>query len=81
MNANVLEDGDFPIFDFFELDERAVVINRSSDAGWVWSKGAWQEDNSLVERCYAQGGSLSEDAFVHSFPYAALALLDVQQAR
>lgn len=71
---------DTPVFDFFEIDERPVVVNRNSDAGWVWSLGAWQGDNSLVERCYSQGQSLSQDAFVHRFPYAALALLDAQSS-
>ena len=80
MNGVASKDSGPAIFDFFELEERAVVVNRNSDVGWVWSVGAWQGDNSLVERCYSDGNPLSEDAFVQRFPYAALALLDVPEA-
>ena len=81
MNDAVSGNGEAPVLDFFEIDDRPVVVNRNSDAGWVWSVGAWQGDNTLVERCYSQGRSLSQEVFVHRFPYAALALLDAQPQR
>ena len=79
MDDGLCQRRDSPIFDFFEVDERPVIINRNSDMGWVWRLGAWQEDNSLIRRCYTQGRSFSQEAFVRRFPYAALALLDPQQ--
>lgn len=66
------------VFDYFELDDLPVVIDRQGDCGWMWSRGAWQNDVGLPAKCYSAGQALTQDAFVHKFPYAALALLDVE---
>ena len=79
MKAAVSEVGSPPVFDFFEIDERPVVVNRKDDVSWIWSKGDWQRNDGLIAKCYAHGHALSEDAFVQRFPYAALALLELQQ--
>ena len=64
------------VFEFYVIDDSPVVINRPSDSGWMWCRGAWQEDRVLIERCYEKGRPLSEEDFVRQFPYAALALLE-----
>lgn len=74
---NMGADTDATLFDFFEVEEQAVVINRRSDVGWVWSRGKWQYSTSIVARCYSDGRSLGQDEFVHLFPFAALELLQV----
>lgn len=66
-----------PVLDYFEVDERPVVVDRRGDAGWIWSQGSWQSTPDLVEKSYTIGHSLTQDAFVSKFPYAALALLEV----
>lgn len=65
-----------PVFDYFEVDDRPVVIDRRKDAGWIWSQGSWQEVPDLAEKSYSAGLSMTQDAFVSKFPYAALALLE-----
>lgn len=64
------------MFDYFEVDERPVVIDRRKDAGWIWSQGSWQDVPGLVEKSYSTGISMTQNAFVGRFPYAALALLE-----
>lgn len=64
------------MFDYFEVDERPAVIDRRKDAGWVWSQGSWQDVPGLAEKWYSTGFSMTQDAFVSKFPYAALALLE-----
>jgi hypothetical protein len=65
-----------PVFDYFEVEERPVVIDRRKDAGWIWSQGSWQEVEGLAEKSYSAGLSMTQDAFVSKFPYAALAFLE-----
>ena len=62
--------------DFFEVNERPVVVDRTQGVGWVWSRGAWQNSPDVVEECYSQGHRMEEDVFVGRFPFAALALIE-----
>ena len=76
MVETIPSDSQASILDFYELEERPVVVSRVSDEGWIWNDGSWTGDHSLLELSRAKGVSLSQEAFVRRFPHAALALLD-----
>ena len=78
MVETIPSDSQASILDFYELEERPVVINRVSEEGWIWCDGSWVGDHSLVQLSYIKGLRLSEEAFVRRFSHAALALLDDQ---
>ena len=65
-------------FDYFQLEERPMVVDREADAAWIWSRGEWREAPELIETVYsATGAQMERDAFVHQFPFAALELLEI----
>jgi hypothetical protein len=68
------------VFDYFEMDDRPVVVDRSQNIAWEWSRGQWRDASEAIDKSYAHGLVLEVDSFVQKYPYAALELLAASKA-
>lgn len=62
------------IIDYFEVGGRPAVMERSSGRLWIWTTDHWDSTTVAAD---ASSQSITQEDFVHRFPFAALALLDI----
>ncbi|MBS0476756.1 MAG: hypothetical protein JSR28_16625 [Proteobacteria bacterium] len=64
-------------FEFFEVEDRPVVVSIVGNSGqaWVWRDGRWRNAPGLFIKSALEGMELSREAFVEQFPEANLAAL------
>lgn len=60
------------VFDYFEVEDRPVVVDRSDGVAWVWSGGTWKDAPGLVGKSYADGIRMTREEFAAEFPFAPL---------
>ena len=65
------------VFDYFEVEDRPVVVDRHDGVAWAWSGGAWRDAPGLVGKSYADGMRMTREDFVAQFPFADLARIEM----
>lgn len=64
-------------FEYFDVGDRPVVMDRVKDEAWIWSAGEWRNDPGLLQSHLPPGERITREQMVAQYPFAALELLEL----